>query len=192
MVLEPETVSALYEMKLDGRTKEGKAQREQASKILVSDSDWKDCQAMASAVLNHPIASKLFSDGEAEKSAFAEIDGLNCKVRADYHKGKITIDLKSTDDASPEAFAKSALKYGYDMQAAMYSHVLESEAFVFVCVEKDAPFDVAVYVMDDAFLERGRKRMHEAISLYKQCELNNSWPGYTTDVSVLTLPEWSK
>lgn len=196
MILEPSMVDFMFELKLDGRTKEGKAQKEnlkEIAKTLVSASDWADAKCMADAVMAHPIASKLFIDGVAEQAVFGDIDGLNCKCKPDYFKNNgILVDLKTTDDASPEAFVKSAIKYGYDMQAVMYKELTGASAFVFVCVEKTAPFDVAVYVLDDEFYLRGKKRMHDAISLYKDSEINNSWPGYEKTVQVLTLPAWVK
>lgn len=66
----------------------------------------------------------VLTGGYPEVSVFWTVDGVRLKARFDYLRAKATVDVKTF--ACPEgreiidAFAMSANRYGYDMQAAHY------------------------------------------------------------------------
>lgn len=188
-------------------TKEGKAKwseiEEQAlgreiltldEAVLVND--------MATSVKTDPLASVLFSGGEAETSIFWEdaITGEAVKVRPDYLRDigdKILVtDLKTTRDASTEGFKKEAFRFGYPLQAAMYSEGIElafgkSVEFYFVAVEKEAPFAVNVFKADELFIRYGQEQLRELLGIYHDCKESGKWYGYTGfsgQVQTLSLP----
>ena len=157
-------------------------------------------RAAVAAVRAHPAASALLSDGVAERSVFwrdAKED-VPCKARYDWHRadGGI-VDVKTTADASPEAFSRSIATFGYHISAAHYwtgaEHVLgASPAFwAFVAVEVEPPYGVACYVLDAASLRAGMTLCARAYRTYRECIESGRWPGYPETVESISAPRWA-
>lgn len=193
------------EPKADGRTKEGKAIKaafaESAEgKTIITASDAELVESMAAGILAHPLAPALLADGTTELSLIWDDPetGCPCKGRMDLARleaGAI-LDLKTTLDASPAAFARSVVSFGYSTQAAAYlsgAAALGASVtdFIIVAVEKSAPFAVGIYRLPDAALELGRRRWREACALYVQCLESGRWPGYPETITELALPNWA-
>ena len=201
-VLEPHLFEAEYIAMPDGidrRTKEGKAayaELEASGKTILYADDYENVLQISKAVRTHDTAGRLLGMGEAEVSIFTEIDGVPAKCRADWLRQRCIVDVKTTDDASPEGFARSIAKYGYDIQAAWYLDCcaaagIEAYTFVFVAVEKSAPYAVGIYELDYASLEVGRSKYQRALSLWKHCTATDEWPGYSPEIITLSLPAWA-
>ena len=104
--------------------------------------------------------------------------GLLYRVRPDRHYRDISgspiliLDWKSCQDASPKAFKSDFFKFGYDIQAVFYAEKvlgISADHFYFVAVEKNYPYNSAVYGLDFETIERAREKMNVAlqrISLY--------------------------
>jgi hypothetical protein len=60
--------------------------------------------------------------------------------------------------------------------------------FKFICVTKKAPFEVAIYELDDEWIEAAHVRVREAIEHFDYCLTNNKWSGFKTQQ--LTVPKW--
>lgn len=189
----------------DLRTKAAKAARDEwlaahPGVTTVSAEDWERLHRMADAIMSHPIAGALFSGGQPEATAIWTDPGtgLLCKSRMDYWRPDIGVigDLKSTEDASPEAFARSVARYRYHVQQAHYeqgviAHGYEAPTFVFVAVEKSEPHAVAVYQLDDEATDRGYELRSRDISTLNACLRTDEWPAYPPKVNTLTLPAWA-
>lgn len=189
--------------KFDKRTKEGKAGHEafsiaNAGKKLVAPDDLESMKGMAEAIKSHPEASKYLSAGTSELSCFwkdAEFDVL-CKARPDLLlEGGIIVDIKTTNDASFKEFQKSIANFRYHVQAAWYldgvSRHHAADSFVFIAVEKKPPYAVAVYMLDEASIEKGREVYRQDLATYAECLKNNKWPAYSSELQVMNLPAWS-
>lgn len=199
--LEPERFDDLYVVapKIDKRTTTGKAawaELEASGKIVLSMDDGEQVTNISNAVRSHATASQLLTDGVAEISVFSEMDGVPVKCRCDYLRaGAAIIDLKTTDDAGD--FNRTVVKYGYAQQAAWYLDVLRAagepvSAFVFVVVEKEAPYAVAIYELSQEWIEIGRVQNTTALSIYKNCTESNDWYSYGEDIALLEPPTWMK
>ncbi len=193
------------EPKADGRTKEGKAIKaafaeEAEGKAILTATEAELVEGMAAGILAHPLAPALIEGGTAELSAIWSdpATGAPCKGRFDLARladGAI-IDLKTTIDASPSAFARAVLSFGYSTQAAAYlagAAALGADVrdFVVIAAEKTAPYVVGIYRLPDAALEIGRRRWAAACALYAQCRESGQWPGYGDGIQELTLPGWA-
>ena len=185
---------------IDKRTKEGKAafsELEASGKIVLSHDDDELIYSVSQAVRNHKTASRLLTNGNAEVAVFGDIDGLKVKCKCDYLRENVAIiDLKTTEDASQKGFMKSVLNYGYHQQAAFYMDVMKSigspiEAFVFVVVEKSAPYAVGIYELDNAYIEMGRVLNQRAMDTYRECLETGNWYGYSNDIELLSPPSWA-
>lgn len=208
MVLEPETIDKLYKIKqFKGTTKEGKAERLaaiEAGITLVSEDLWQQAAGMANSVTSSK-RWQLIQKAETcdkELSVYWEQHDIAFKARLDcvaYIRdyGHVILDLKSTQDASPEAITKSIFKYGYHMQAAWYKYAYERESnqrvtdFIFMFVEKKPPYIMTMASVDEAVIAKGLDQIHNAVELYKTCIANNNWPSYAEGIINIELPKWA-
>ncbi len=192
-VLEVEKFKTTYIQKPDGMsfaTKEGKAWREEnQGKEILSFDDYNAIRGIYSAVMAHGKARELLSGGEAEQSYFWADKGTGVKLRCrpDYMTGNVIVDFKTTESASPHKFQHSINKYRYDIQAAHYLRGLteinkEHYNFVFIVVEKTAPYAVALYELDNETLFRADGAITSALHTLKDCQETNNFPGYSSDI----------
>lgn len=208
-VLEPMRFAAEYAVapKVDRRTKEGKetwaafeAECAAAGKNVISDGEFATCMAISERLNRHPAASVLFRSGIAETSMFwvdPETEVV-CKCRPDWLiKGVACVDVKSTQDASAVAFARSVWNYEYHMAAAWYLDGMKiclgeqaPSAFIFAAFEKEAPHAVAFYNADAEMIELGRREYRRRLKIYAACKRSNVWPGYDPSITSLSLPAW--
>lgn len=176
-------------------------QQNNPGRIVLSPEVWDQLHAMRDAVHNHPAAHALLTGvpGEAEKSVYWNdpTTGVLCRCRPDWWRDDdVLVDLKTTDDASPEGFAKSMANWRYDVQAPYYMDGVKLstgrnvKAFVFVAVEKKPPYAVGVYVLDSDSLELGRAQYQHDLRVYAECLANDKWPGYGDKIQTINMPAW--
>ena len=148
------------------------------------------------AVINSPTAQK-------ELSIFGEIIGCGVKVRLDHVDvvdGVVYItDYKTTSDASPRGFGKSAYYHGYlckmALQRDLFVKAFNEKRKVVVRLlaqEKTEPYLPMCYTLTDEQLRIGRLQYMEALATYKQCKELDIWPGYSNGITEqdLMIPEW--
>lgn len=169
-------------------------------KILISRSEMDMVEAVQQAVARHQLASRILRMGQAETSIFWHDPetGIRCKCRPDLLVSPwLILDIKTTEDASEEAFMRSCAQYRYDLSAAMYREGVwhatqKSLDFVFLAVEKKPPFAVALYRASDQFLEHGDMLFRRTLSTLKDCRQTGVYRGYQPDgvISEIDLPRW--
>ena len=210
LMLDPETWGEEFAVApiIDRRTKEGKSQyAEWLDKVvgreIVGAEDYETIQDMVSVARGIPFVEKLLA-GEKETPLFwtDELTGELCKARLDcvtMIAGKpVIVDYKTTNDASTDGFMRSAIKYGYDFQASMYSEAYKANfgivpTFVFIAQEKTAPYSVNILQADDVFVKRGYDIFRQLIGTYHECKQSGNWWGYLGPYNVinnLALPAW--
>jgi hypothetical protein len=155
-----------------------------------------EIDAMSEAVLRHPTARALFEQpGTPEASLFATDPetGVELRARFDFW-APINVDLKTTATlASKSGFEKAVANHGYDVQQEHYGDTEqlitgERHPFVFVVVEKAPPYLVGVHQLDREFTEIGRKKAAKARRVFAECTETGIWPGYPTEVQLLSPP----
>jgi exodeoxyribonuclease VIII len=164
------------------------------------------CHAMSKALMGHKAASKaLTTAGQNEVSFFATCPktDLEVKCRADRltNKGWV-IDLKTTICAAPDAFARTIANYQYHIQAGFYLDVIEwatghrPKGFLFVCIEKEAPYAVSVFRASDAMIQAGSKKaqelLHGLADHFLRFGPEKPWPAYGESITELDLPAWAR
>jgi len=203
-ILEPVYFAQKYTVvEGDRRTKlvkEEVALAEASSKIVLSEAEWSAAAGMGAAVWCHPAAKSLLETAEAREVSARWIDaetGLSCKGRFDGYKADTFLfDLKTTTDASPEAFAKAIWQWGLHKQAAMYLNALKAlelpaVPYVFIVVESNAPYAVATYLLDDISVNAGTLALSDNLKLYKECLQTNKWPAFGEAIREISLPDWA-
>jgi exodeoxyribonuclease VIII len=208
LILEPHKFETEFSVapQADKRTKEGKEtwykfETQNKGKTLLSDAEHTLSKSMSEAVLSTPEIKILLQNGVAESSYFSEIEDVKVKCRPDYYREDlgIVIDVKTVQDASPDAFIKDVANYGYYIQASFYMDVLASlskpaNKFLFLVVEKKEPFMCGLYELDLVSLDFGRAEYKRAFEIFRDID-NFKMPIYkdTNDKSVvqtLTLPNY--
>jgi hypothetical protein len=196
-VLEPEDLLQRYGVCAPRNTKAGKEQAERMAAAgieAVTSSDMALALSMALSVRLHPAAAALLAHGKAEQSFWWDdaATGLRCKCRPDWYAGATVVDLKTTTDASPAGFARSVATFRYHVQASHYLAGLHgAERFVFIAVEKTAPYAVAVYELDAAAMAAGDELRQRDMRVIADCQATKEWPGYGDDCQALSLPSWA-
>ena len=198
LILEGDT-SAIVVVEADNwLTKDAKAAKAAAlaeGKQPLLTKEMAQVVAMRDAVMAHPVAGKLFTGHKAEQSVFWDEDGLVLKCRPDAWQPGLLVDLKTTLDADPNEFGKTAAKFGYHQSAAHYIDGVKAATgeelpFHFVLVEKTDPYLVSVVELDWEAVNIGRGLNERAKRIYRECVESNTWPGYPTAEPV-SLPMWA-
>ena len=194
-ILEPELFAATYTVFAgDRRTKDGKAAYEAviaSGKTPLNQEQWDNITGAAAAVHAHPAAAPLLNGIQTEVSCFDNWMGVKVKARIDGLGKDYIIDVKTTQDASPVAFGKSCAQFRYHVQAAWYRQITGINRFVFIAVEKEAPYGVACYELDEQAINLGIDIIEEQLRTYIECEQLNSWPCYSSQIQSLSLPAWA-
>ena len=210
MALTPETVWEQFAVmpNVDKRTKAGKEafaefEAQAEGKTIVSVDMVEQATDMCETLNRNEFAKKLLK-GEKEKPFFwaDEMTGEECKCRVDclteVGENLIIVDLKSTDNAETEAFMRSAIKYGYDFQSAMYSEGVKVNTgreplFVFIAIEKKPPYAINILQSDKLFIKRGYDVFRELLGIYSECKKTGIWWGYLgryNQINNLALPAY--
>lgn len=167
-------------------------------KQLICAETLSEIEAMAQSIELHQDAKALISDADYEKSLFwTDPDtGILCKVRPDIWHNNFICDLKTTQSGALRDFQKSVYAYSYHIQAGMIQealkHVLgvDMQNFIFVAIEKEAPYAVAVYRLDPLAVSLGVTKFKNILQGIKQCQETNHWPSYPTEW--IAVPKWAQ
>lgn len=206
LVLEPLDFEKEFAVspKYNLRTNEGKASYQSfidanMGKTIIDEDTFMEAKMCADNVMR--IAGNFFKNGVAENSYFSEIGGVGARCRPDYYIEDIglVVDLKTTQDASPDGFIKSVANFGYYIQEPFYVDVLDSlnkpvNRFIFVAVETKPPYMVGIYELDYISRDHGRSEYMRAIEIYNRID-DFKAPVYkdTEDgeiIQTLTLPNY--
>jgi hypothetical protein len=180
-----------------------------AGKTVILRKEWELATTMAGAVLAHPVAAGLLKGADPEVSMFWQdaeagiwLRGRADALNLDGFGMPVIVDLKSSKDASRDAFAKSVHEYGYFRQDPHYregwaAHLgcqWDEVDFVFIVVESDPPHDIAIYRVSDGSdgespddVALGREQNRIAREIYADCTAAGTWPGYPEDIQALQL-----
>lgn len=178
---------------VDRRTKAGKAEWERfvienAGKTVLKKNQHDLVMAMCSSVFANPgmYEALAATDGEAEGTAFAEINGVACRVRPDWYipSTGMVYDLKtSAAEITYGAWRYSVRKYGYHFQAAFYTLVmqhagLEVNGFVNMAVSKIPPHETAMYSFGDKTMQRQKGKVMRTLDYIREWQEGNvMWTG---------------
>lgn len=191
----------------DGRTKAVKDARaalaaEFPDATILNPPDFDDVLGMREAVMAHPRARTILEGAGASEVTGAWIDpetGVPCKMRPDrlVDRAALMPDVKTTRDASPEAFRRQAAKLGYFRKARFYRRGAEAlgldlTASAFIAVENTAPYGVAVYLLREEDLADADAEISRLLNYFAMCAAEDRWPGYGEEFQTLSMPAWAR
>ena len=185
-------------------TKEGKEWKASVGrkKVLTTggkDDPWNSVQGMARS-LRHlawfdPSQEDYIKYNEV--SVYWEDRNVKCKARLDrvmVEEG-LVLDLKTTDSVDPETFMKKVVNLGYDFQAAYYTRAAMEAfgkpfRFVFVAVERKAPFTVDLFEVSPDMMHESFYKVEKSLDLYAKCNDSGEWPNREPVIRQLDYPGW--
>lgn len=206
-ILEPEEFAARYVV---GPTlnRNAKAWKEfveaNPERIAIQHDQYETATRQAVSVLALPEVGPVFASGKAEVSAFWRDPetGVECRCRPDFvhdfgDDSVLLVDLKTFTDPSPKEFARQCARKAYAKQAALYSDGYAAasgkvvRAFIFAAVGNEHPYAAAAMMLDEESLEAGRQHYKRNLRTYAECLRTNTWPGFSTGISIIRLPQWA-
>ena len=206
VVLEGHDLNAIAAIKPEGlsmATKDGKAWKEAAGELpIISLQDACDIEGMSASILANPHAAHILNiSPERETPLFSTLQGVPCKALLDAHgtdgEEWWIVDLKTTDDASPDAFARKVANFHYDLQAELYNailsrhHQIENRPYwLWIAVEKTPPYTCAVYNANE-WRQSGEEKLDRVLQSWKECTEKNEWPQPWQGINSLPKPKWA-
>jgi exodeoxyribonuclease VIII len=166
--------------------------------IALRPSDWEKCQRIREAIWRNRAAREILEAAEnCERPGVARVgDGL-FKFRPDIISESLGVhaDIKSTQDARPEAFGRSILAYQYHRSGALYREAMrclgvDVPRYVCIALTKSEPYEVAVYEIAERALEVGLDDGLRLLKLYHECEQTDVWAGLPETAQPIDLPPW--
>ncbi len=194
-VLEPDTFEDEFAVcpLLDRRTKQGREDYAaflelSAGKDVITQADYITILEMCDVARKNELVMQLLNGAHEESWFWTDPDtGEKCKCRTDcittYGGEKVIVDYKTTESCAGYDFERSAKKYGYDVQAGMYTEGLfantfEEHGFKFIVQEKKAPYAIRIYTCSPEYIQQGVDRFKELLGIYHDCRLTDNWYGY--------------
>ena len=189
IILEPHLFDSNYIIapKFDLRTTKGKQDKidfesTSGGKTLLFEDEMEMIRQIAENALKSHTLVELMKESYRELSVYSEDEqtGLKVRLRPDIlSKTRSTIgDLKSCLDSSMRRFKSDIYNYGYSISAAYYCDFIDRENYVFIAAAKTAPYEVAMYALNDDMMQYGREQYRMGLDLIKFCQDNNYWPSH--------------
>lgn len=202
-ILEPEVYNRDYLLLEDVKARTSGVYKDAVKvhgteRVLVSG-EVKKVQGMLDACNNNlDVQQAMTPGGHTELSAFVECPraGVILRCRYDWIGNEDTaVDVKKTQDSSPEGFRKSIYNYRYHVQDYMYRHIYflitgRQLKFEFIAIEENAPYNPMVYELDDASRLVAADEYNSNIDKYAQCCSCDDWHGYEGGRQKISLPDW--
>jgi len=174
-----------------------KERMEAEGKVVLKREDFEKAEMMKRALSESPTAKELLS-GKKQVTLIWDDPETGCRLkgRIDVLNNDNITDLKTTQDASPDAFRYTMHRFSYHVQAAMYIdgwEILTGEMlpFNFVVVETEAPYGVKCYSIREDSIMLGRMRYKEAARIWRECEEAGDWPSYQDGIELIDVPAWA-
>lgn len=127
----------------------------------------------------------------AEHAMAWTFGGVACKAMIDGLIGNWLIDVKTTQNAAPEAFKGEIVRRSYHGQMAFYidglaANGIRVDGALLIAVEKAAPFAAGAYKLAPDWIDIGRTLYEEALEVWA-----DDRPA-CYGVETLDVPEWAQ
>ena len=119
------------------------------------------------------------------------------KAKPDAWGMGLLVEVKTARAIDPRSFGRQAVGLGYHLQLGWYARGLRltdrttPTRAVVIAIEKELPYDVAVYEMDAAILRWAEDKAVEIARRYRECDGVGLFPGAFGEVEPYPIPEWA-
>lgn len=205
-LIEAKGIAILPELNM--RTNAGKEEyaafvAKNAGKYILTQADYDHARRMVDAVQDEPEAWEYLQNGVSEASIYVrhpEHDVL-MKTRPDFLRvdDALSVNFKTTRDASENGFIKSIRDWSNDWQSAFYMECLEiffrrSFNEIHLLVQKNpdgGPCRVGLYTIPDEVLAFARTQYQPILRLLREFELTGKLPRRQVTLSCPTIPQYA-
>lgn len=192
-------------LKMDGRTKDGKAYNSQfeidnVGKVIINEQEQQDAEKMVFHLLhNEDFITLNANELSTQEEFFWEEDGMAFKAKMDRivsWKGEpVILDYKTCQNCDEAHFSKDIIKFGYHIQAAFYKRAFFMKygveaRFVLVPQEKDFPENMAIWEVQACDIAIGKRAIAKATHEIKARLAKADWKPYKGGIQEVNLPTW--
>ncbi len=210
LVLEPHQFAERWSgrKKISRRSNAGKLAHAEWQEVLARNGitellpeDIKQLGAMGLALMANPIARRWLFGKKAEIERVIRwtclATGMKRKAKLDWvsPEAKLVIDLKTCEDASPQAWVWQVGKYGLHRQASAYLEAVRHEygpgdwTFLFLAVSKERFPRVGPHILEDSAIALGERENIRALTELQRCLASGDWSEpWNNSVNVVDLP----
>ena len=203
LALEPKTFAERFVMLDEGFTLHSNSNKKiykdiiESGKTPLKQNDFKEISNIAYS-LNHFDGFRRLFDASysCEVSLFWNSEqGVQLRARPDFFNDYLIVDLKTTESILYDDWQRSIVKNGYHIQAAMQIDGMailtgKNLTFCHVAIEKEPPYEVAMYALDEESINIGRELYKKGALLYKQCKEVDYWPSINETIQLISLPDF--
>jgi hypothetical protein len=169
LVLEPARFGKEH-LVLDRDTPPAEETLEALDRVWISGAEYARLGGARDAIRAYPRAplAEWVDAGVKEMSIYwTDEAGRRWKARPDCFTDAVILELKTTGDVRPRAFARTRKRFGYDLQAAHYVDAVRrltgrTLRFAFIAVELAPPFYAWVHELSPAELARAATQLELA------------------------------
>jgi hypothetical protein len=169
MILEPQEFDNRFEVSsTKGKTtKAYKELKEASDKAVITSSEYDSAMRIIDAFNRNEVMKQYLKGSTFEEPGISMLFGVPFRAKADIinRKEGYIADIKTTTDVQ-NGFRFSARKYGYDMQAYIYTQIFGIRDFYFLAIDKKS-LDLGIFTVSDQFLFDGEQKVELAVSRYK-------------------------
>lgn len=185
---------------------------QQDGKYLIQETgkeSFETIEEMLSSCYQDKVIQALIKNTEYQLSLYwTDPDtGIQLKTRPDFCKRKknVIVNLKTTEDGSPEGFARDIGKFNYGLQAAIETRgavatgLMETvDTYLWLVVEKVPPFNASLYEFDKVDAQFFDDELSFLLGKIKKAKDEKFYPGYSdfadNEHGILTakIPLWAK
>jgi len=179
-------------------------ERKDNVRTVITQQEFDLASSISESILNSESYNIIINESSrlvCESSVFWKEDDIEYKCRPDLivfseNYNPILVDIKTTRDASPDAFSKSVVNFGYDLSAAHYlkglsTASIDCSAAILLAVETTYPFVVQAYVLGDDTINRGYIMRDKAIDRLLESDESNPSGYCHSSIEELNLPGWA-
>lgn len=168
-------------------------------KTIISHEELEICEGIARSINNHPMVSQMTTEGDSELTLYwiDKETGILCKCRPDRTNQSFPclVDLKSTMDASLDAFEGQITEHNYHISAYWYLwgakevFGMDFQNFVYIPCEKAPPYQVTFYTADEGSLSVAEGLCRAGLAIFKRWKdelqtgdwSKKNWIGYSLE-----------
>lgn len=202
LLLEPEKFHNDFAVmgSVDRRTKDGKEAyakfvEEAVGKDVVMENDYNDAKALADNVLSNPKLKQYIDNCHQREHEFrVGMWGLPIRGFFDGVADDYILEIKTTQDATPDTLIKDFYNRQYHLQAGIYN-LVSSKPIKYLIIETKAPYDSYIANASTEYIEKGQKLLSSVLDKFDKCMNENAWnKGYEYHAGEISidLPSWAK
>lgn len=185
---------------IDRRTTAGKEAyakfvEESTGKEVVMENDYNDAKALADNVLSNPSLKQYIDNCHKFEHEFrAEMWELPMRGFFDGIAEDYILEVKTTQDATPETLMRDFYNRQYHMQAGLYN-LVSNKPIKYLIIETKSPYDSYVADATESYIKKGQEVLSTGLVEFNRCMKENAWhKGYEfyNDNLTIDLPSWVK